>query len=130
MLVAKRNGSDTTNLSKSPPMLDQCGYPANTFANTFVKHLFNSGPTSPTLFQHCTSVIGLQMFCVCWVGDVIMVIPWFMSIRHRNFLFLIKKCSMLMVKPSAFDVSEQSYGKFGRIYSLNYLQNNSQNYGI
>ena len=35
-----------------------------------------------------------------------------------------------MVKPSAFDVSEQSYGKFGRIYSLNYLQNNSQNYWI
>ena len=70
------------------------------------------------------------MFCVCWVGDVIMVIPWFMSIRHRNCPFLIKKCSMLMVKPSAFDVSEQSYGKFGRIYSLNYLQNNSQNYGI
>ena len=70
------------------------------------------------------------MFCVCWVGDVIMVIPWFMSIRHRNFPFLIKKCSMLMVKPSALDVSEQSYGKFGRIYSLNYLQNNSQNYGI
>ena len=64
------------------------------------------------------------MFCVCWVGDVIMVIPWFMSIRHRNFPFLIKKCSMLMVKPSAFDVSEQSYGTFGRIYSLNYLQNN------
>ena len=59
-----------------------------------------------------------------------MVIPWFMSIRHRNFLFLLKKCSMLMVKPSAFDVAEQSYGKFGRIYSLNYLQNNSQNYGI
>ena len=59
-----------------------------------------------------------------------MVIPWFMSIRHRNFPFLIKKCSMLMVQPSAFDVAEQSYGKFGRIYSLNYLQNNSQNYGI
>ena len=58
-----------------------------------------------------------------------MVIPWFMSIRHRNFHFLIKKCGMLMVKPSAFDVSEQCYGKFGRIYSLNYLQNNSQNYG-
>ena len=37
---------------------------------------------------------------------------------------------MLMIKQSAFDVSEQSYGKFGRIYSLNYLQNNSQNYGI
>ena len=27
-----------------------------------------------------------------------------------------------MVKPSAFDVSEQSYGKFGRIYSLNYYK--------
>ena len=38
--------------------------------------------------------------------------------------------ALLMVKPSAFDVSEQSYGKFGRIYSLNCLQNNSQNYGI
>ena len=85
---------------------------------------------SPTLFQHCTSAICLQMFCVCWVGDVIMVIPWFMSIRHMNLPFLIKKCSMLMVKPYAFDVSEKSYGKFGRIYSLNYLQNNSQNYGI
>ena len=35
-----------------------------------------------------------------------------------------------MVKPSAFDVAEQSYGEFGRIYLLNYLQNNSQNYGI
>ena len=35
-----------------------------------------------------------------------MVIPWFMSIRHRNFHFLIKKCGMLMVKPSAFDVSK------------------------
>ena len=49
-----------------------------------------------------------------------MVIPWFMSIRHRNFHFLIKKCGMLMVKPSAFDVSEQCYGKFGRriIYKI------------
>ena len=74
------------------------------------------------------------MFCVYWVGirDVIMGIHWFMSIRHRNFPFLLEKCSMLMVEPSACDVSEQSYGnlKFGRIYSLNYLQNNSQNYGI
>ena len=59
-----------------------------------------------------------------------MGIHWFMSICHRNFPFLIKKCSMLMVKPSTFDVSEHSYGKFSRIYSLNYLQNNSQNYGI
>ena len=52
-----------------------------------------------------------------------MGIHWFMSIRHRNFPFLLEKCSMLMVDPSACDVSEQSYGnlKFGRIYSLNYL---------
>ena len=37
-----------------------------------------------------------------------------------------------MVEPSACDVSEQSYGnlKIGRIYSLNYLQKDSQNYGI
>ena len=45
MRVAKRNGSDTTNLSKSPSpqMLDQCGYPANT------KHLYN---ICTTLAQH------------------------------------------------------------------------------
>ena len=70
----------------------------------------------PDVVPALYNVIGLQMFCVCWVGDVIMVIPWFMSIRHRNFPFLIKKCSMLIVKPSAFDVSEQSYGKYFRSY--------------
>ena len=31
---------------------------------TFVWHLYNVGPTSSTLVQHCTNVI--QMFCVCW----------------------------------------------------------------
>ena len=28
------------------------------------KHLYNVGPTSSTLVQHCTNVI--QIFCVCW----------------------------------------------------------------
>ena len=32
---------------------------------TFVYHLYNVGPTSSTLVQHCTNVI--QMFRVCWV---------------------------------------------------------------
>ena len=31
---------------------------------TFVQHLYNVGPTSSTLVQHCINVI--QMFCVCW----------------------------------------------------------------
>ena len=35
---------------------------------TFVWHLYNAGPTSSTLVQHCTNVI--QMFCVCWVCDL------------------------------------------------------------
>ena len=30
-----------------------------------IKHLYNVGPTSSTLVQHCTNVI--QMFCVYWV---------------------------------------------------------------
>ena len=32
---------------------------------TFVYHLYNDGPTSSTLDQHCINVI--QMFCVFWV---------------------------------------------------------------
>ena len=31
---------------------------------TFVQHLYNVGPTSSTLVQHCAIVI--QMFCVYW----------------------------------------------------------------
>ena len=31
---------------------------------TFVKHLYNVGPTSKTLGRRCINVI--QMFCVCW----------------------------------------------------------------
>ena len=31
---------------------------------TFVQHLYNVGPTSSTLVQHCINVA--QMFCVCW----------------------------------------------------------------
>ena len=31
---------------------------------TFLNHLYNVGPTSLTLVQHCTNVI--QMFCVYW----------------------------------------------------------------
>ena len=31
---------------------------------TFVKHLYNVGPTSKTLVQRCTNII--QMFCVHW----------------------------------------------------------------
>ena len=33
---------------------------------TFVKHLYNVGPTSKTLGLHCINVI--QMFRVCWVA--------------------------------------------------------------
>ena len=32
---------------------------------TFLKHLYNVGPTSKTLGRRCANVI--QMFCVCWV---------------------------------------------------------------
>ena len=96
---------------------------------TFVQRCPNVSDVGPALYKCC-----LQMFCVCRVGT---------SRRHhgnllvyvdtsKEFSFSLEKCSMLMVEPSACDVSEQSYGnlKFGRIYSLNYLQNNSQNYGI
>ena len=38
---------------------------------TFVYHLYNVGPTSSTLVQHCINVI--QMFCVCWLWDLS---PW------------------------------------------------------
>ena len=31
---------------------------------TFVYHLYNVGPTTSTLVQHCIN--GIQMFCVCW----------------------------------------------------------------
>ena len=42
---------------------------------TFVKHLYNFGPTSETLGQHCTNVI--QMVCVCWDR------MWFITVdRH------------------------------------------------
>ena len=34
---------------------------------TFVKHLYNVGPTSSTLVQHCINVI--QMFWTCWVSS-------------------------------------------------------------
>ena len=55
MRVAKRNGSDTTNLSKSPspPMLDQCGYPANT------KHLYNIYTTKLYKCYRSTNVLCL-----------------------------------------------------------------------
>ena len=33
---------------------------------TFVYHLYNVGPTSKTLIQHCTN--GIQMFCV-WMNE-------------------------------------------------------------
>ena len=33
---------------------------------TFVYHLYNVGPTSSTLVQHCINVI--QICCVCWDG--------------------------------------------------------------
>ena len=36
---------------------------------TSVWHLYNVGPTSKTLGQHCTNVI--QMLCVCWVNTPI-----------------------------------------------------------
>ena len=36
---------------------------------TFVKHLYNVGPTSSTSVQHCTNVI--QMFCIYWVSHVL-----------------------------------------------------------
>ena len=53
MRVAKRSGSDTTNLSKSPspPMLDQCGYPANT------KHLYNICTTLAQRLRRCSSIV-------------------------------------------------------------------------
>ena len=35
---------------------------------TFLKHLYNAGPTSKTLGRRCTNVI--KMFCVCWVGTL------------------------------------------------------------
>ena len=41
------------------------GSPANT--KHFVSHLYNVGPTSSTLVQHCTNV--KQMFCVCWEAE-------------------------------------------------------------
>ena len=125
MRVAKRNGSDTTNLSKSPSpqMLDQCGYPqTQNICITFVQLWPNVSDVVPALYKCYRSTNVLCLLGRRCHHDNSRL----MSIRHRNFPFLIKKCSMLMVKPSAFDVSEQSYGKFGRIYSLN----NSQNYGI
>ena len=38
-------------------------HPAKT--KHFVQHLYNVGPTSSTLVQHCTNVI--QMICLYWV---------------------------------------------------------------
>ena len=35
---------------------------------TFVKHLYNVGPTSKMLGRRCTNVI--QMFCVCWGAPI------------------------------------------------------------
>ena len=93
---------------------------------TFVQLWPNVSDVVPALYKCYRST---NVLCLlgrrCHHGNSLVYV-----IRHRNFPFLIKKCSMLMVKPSAFDVAEQSYGEFGRIYSLNYLQNNSQNYGI
>ena len=52
MRVAKRNGSDTTNLSKSPspPMLDQCGYPQK-ICITFVQSWPNVSDVVPALYK-------------------------------------------------------------------------------
>ena len=40
------------------PLLDPCKH------KTFVQHLYNDGPTSSTLVQHCINVI--QMSCFYW----------------------------------------------------------------
>ena len=61
--VAKRNGSDTTNLSKSPspPMLDQCGYPANT------KHLYNICTTLAQRLRRCSSIVQVLYVYKCFL---------------------------------------------------------------
>ena len=42
-----------------------CGKPAQDSKHkTFVQHLYNVGPSSSTLVQHCTNVV--QMLCVNW----------------------------------------------------------------
>ena len=45
---------------------------------TFLQHLYNVGPTSSTLVQHCTNAI--KMFCVYWIAFFVFVILFFRSL--------------------------------------------------
>ena len=47
-----------------------------------LQHLYNVGPTSSTLVQHCINVI--KMFCVCWAGP-----DWPVTPGHK------KNCQMV-----------------------------------
>ena len=59
---------------------------------TFAQHMYNVGPASSTLVQHCTNVI--QMFCVCWG------FAWLTKKTFLNFTFKTQPTTRLESCPS------------------------------
>ena len=70
---------------------------------TFASHLYNVGPTSSTLVQHCTNVI--QMFRVCWG-----VTGPRLTLMQCDVITSRVTCADLQETPVAFENSRRSPG--------------------